>query len=104
MDSLSSNIHEGNSDNNLLSHSFIPFINLPTRGTACIDHIWSNKMLELNSGIFHIDSTDHMPLFITFPVAFLTQVNILSSRLETTAKNVWIDSKDPSVIMLMPLL
>ena len=38
-------------------------------GTACIDHTRSNKMLiELNSGIFSMDITDHMPIFNTFSI------------------------------------
>ena len=83
---LSSNNQDVNSVINFLSHKFVPFINLPTRGTACTDHLWSNKMLELTSGIFPIPITDHMPIFITFPVVFfITEMNILSSPLETTA-------------------
>ena len=63
----------------LLNHSFVPSINYPTRGTACSDHLWSNKMLEFTSGIFPIDIADHMPTFITSPVCFcmLAEVNIL---------------------------
>ena len=68
LDTISPNNHEINSVNNLISHSLSPFINLPTRGTACLDHIWTNKMSEMTAGIFPIDITDHMPVFITFPV------------------------------------
>ena len=59
-------------------------------------------MLHLTSGIFPIDNSEHMPVFITFPIIFLREVKILSSILETAAKNVRIDSKDPTAIILMP--
>ena len=34
LDALSSNVHEVNSVINSLSHSFVPFLNLPYKGTA----------------------------------------------------------------------
>ena len=37
LDTLSSSNHEINSVNDLLSHSFVPFLNVPTKGTACME-------------------------------------------------------------------
>ena len=76
--------------NNFISHSFVPFENLPTRGTACEDHIWSNNLLELTSGIFPI-MFNHLPVFIAFPVVSANCGEYLKSVLETTASNVLID-------------
>ena len=46
LDTISPSNHVFDSVNNLISHSFVPFINLPTRCTACLDHIWSNNILQ----------------------------------------------------------
>ena len=54
--------------NDCKSKSFLPLINKPTRvgANGCatvIDHIWSNKISGLETGIFECDITDHYAIF-----------------------------------------
>ena len=54
--------------NFLVSKSFLPVINLPTRikhqSATLIDHIWTNKVCEFyNSGILVNTFSDHFPVF-----------------------------------------
>ena len=59
--------------NHMNSFSFLPHINKPTSvceySSTCIDHIWTNQLCEIKSGIFEIKITDHYPVFllIKFP-------------------------------------
>jgi len=52
-----------------LSHasSFVPLITTPTRVTqdsaSCIDHIWFNQIIDVESGVLELDITDHYPVF-----------------------------------------
>ena len=52
----------------LYGNSFIPCIALPTRidnhSQTIIDHIWSNVISNVRSGIFETDITDHFYVFI----------------------------------------
>ena len=58
----------------LLSNKFSPYITLPTRITeysaTCIDHIFvrttkADQNLEVNSGLFYCDISDHLPGFLS---------------------------------------
>ena len=54
--------------NSLVSKSFLPVINLPTRinhqSATLIDHIWTNKVCNFyNSGILINSLSDHFPVF-----------------------------------------
>ena len=54
--------------NSLISKSFLPIINLPTRikyqSATLIDHIWTNKVCSsYNSGILINSLSDHFPVF-----------------------------------------
>ena len=53
---------------------FKPLIEVPTRfplgdadsSPSCLDHFWTNKILDLKIGVLDIDFTDHCPLFLHF--------------------------------------
>ena len=54
--------------NSLVSKSFLPIINLPTRinhqSASLIDHIWTNKVCSFyNSAILNNSLSDHFPVF-----------------------------------------
>ena len=85
LDTSSYSNQEINSVNNLMSHSFVHIINLSSKSTACLDHIWNYKMLECTPCILSIDITDHSLILITFLVVTVNR-----------------HSKDPSLIMLVP--
>ena len=62
--------HELTNDyiNSLVSKSFLPIINLPTRikhqSATLIDHVWTNKVCNFyNSGILINSLSDHFPVF-----------------------------------------
>jgi len=52
--------------------SFLPLISVPTHVTpghsSCLDHIWSNQLYEVQSGVFRVDITDHYPIFLAIPI------------------------------------
>ena len=56
----------------LLSSTFSPLIDLPTRVTdtshKCIDHIWTNSLGKFESGIITHNITDHYSIFVECPV------------------------------------
>ena len=48
------------------SQSYVPLITIPTRATensaALLDHIWTNQLHDVNSGVLRINTTDHFPI------------------------------------------
>ena len=85
-DTLSSNNHEGNSINNLLSHSIVAVKNFPTIGNVCIQ-IWSSNVrcwISLQV-LFTIYATDHTPVFNAFPVASSNKSEYFIKSLNATA-------------------
>ena len=55
----------------LASEFYLPLINLPTRVTAtsstCIDHLYTNTLFPIESGILDCGITDHRAIFCTIP-------------------------------------
>ena len=55
---------------NFHSHSFIPLITKPTHVTniraSLIDHVWTNILSPISSGIVDVDITDHLQVFFLF--------------------------------------
>ena len=51
------------------STSYLPVINEPTRVTentsTLLDHIWTNQLHEVVSGVIEISITDHFPIFLS---------------------------------------
>ena len=51
------------------SYSYIPLVNKPTRedshSSKCIDHIWTNQLFEICSGIIDVNITDHYIIFFS---------------------------------------
>jgi len=46
------------------SYSFVPLIMSPTHSAgSCIDHIWYNQLIGVESGVLELDITDHYPVF-----------------------------------------
>ena len=64
------------------SYHFFPVINRPTRFSqvenhrdSLLDHIWTNSLTMLNSGIIDFDATDHCPTFIQIPVHTISSID-----------------------------
>jgi hypothetical protein len=55
---------------NLQSNSFLPVISKPTHVSdnraSLLDHLWTNHLGRIISGVFDIDITDHKPIFAIF--------------------------------------
>ena len=66
-----------NFSNLLFSHHFNPLITKATRfpqiegeTPSCLDHIWINKFIDLDTGIINIDVSDHLPTFVNLKINF----------------------------------
>ena len=64
-----------NFSNLLFSHHFNPLITKATRfpqidgeAPSCLDHIWINKFIDLDTGIINIDVSDHLPTFVNLEI------------------------------------
>ena len=51
---------------------FLPLIDVPTRVTSntetLIDNIWTNQLVQVISGVFSADISDHFPIFVSLPM------------------------------------
>jgi hypothetical protein len=52
------------------AHYFIPLVTKPTHVTglraSLIDHVWTNILSSVSSGVIDVDITDHFPIFSIF--------------------------------------
>ena len=69
-----------NFSNLLFSNHFFPLITKATRFPqingevpSCLDHIWINKLFDLEAGIINIDICDHLPTFLNLKFNFTQQ-------------------------------
>ena len=71
----------------LMSYGYLPYITIPSRIThhsmTCIDHIFvelsrREKMLNILSGLFYCEISDHLPCFISIElIGYVAQVKDL---------------------------
>ena len=84
--------------NNMQTLALLPVISKPTRisksSSSLIDNIFVNNLVNFRSGIFTIDISDHMPIFIIYKQYFDSEKNPpkkISYRIinETTLQNLY---------------
>ena len=67
---LEDNNYSSSLMNSFQSYHFFPLITLPSRITdhssTLLDNIWTNMIVEFESGLFTLDITDHFPTFVLF--------------------------------------
>jgi hypothetical protein len=68
VDLLRSTVIQDNFRNMFGSLDFVPLITVPTRvrgnSASLIDHIWTNQLHDISSGVFDVNISDHFPVFI----------------------------------------
>jgi len=75
VDLLSDSPSKGILTNVLASFGFIPLITQITHPSirpdgrdSILDHVWTNQLTRLSSGVFDVDITDHYPVFVNLTV------------------------------------
>ena len=73
----SSSLPVSNFMSTMQSKYFFPTINKATRfeSSTCLDHIWMNSTIHVNSGVIYYDQTDHCPTFMNFTPPNSVKVN-----------------------------
>ena len=73
----------------LYSHNLLPVITKPTRITnhtaTLIDHIYTNSVNRLISGVIPVDFSDHLPIFCTVETSLKKHSSGKKGRLRSTS-------------------